>query len=80
MQGHTDGIITIILAKDEKTLYSCSHDKTIRSWDVTTGRQIVSYVGHKDFVTSVILSKDNKTLYSCGTDKTIRAWDVDTGK
>ena len=32
-EGHSDIVRNIILSKDEKTLYSCSDDKTIIQWD-----------------------------------------------
>ena len=36
--GHRDFVTSVILSNDNKTLYSCSTDKTIRAWDVDTGK------------------------------------------
>ena len=35
-KGHKKCIYDFKLSSDEKTIYSCSHDYTIRIWDVDT--------------------------------------------
>ena len=65
---------------DGKTLASGSGDKTIKLWDVATGKEQATLKGHTDWVTSVAFSPDGKTLASGSEDKTIKLWDVATGK
>ena len=61
---------------DGKTLASGSRDKTIKLWDITTGKEIRTLRGHSDSVLSVSFSPDGKTLASGSRDKTVILWDL----
>jgi WD40 repeat protein len=65
---------------DSKTLASGSNDKTIRLWDVTTGKEIRTLAGHEDLVRTVAFAPDGKTLVSGSFDRTARLWNVADGK
>ena len=56
-----------------------SNDKTVRAWDLASGRCVAVLKGHTDWVTSVCVSVDGKALYSSSNDKTVRVWDLATG-
>ncbi len=61
-------------------MVSGSNDRTIKLWDVKTGKEILTLPGHYDaFVESVSFSPDGKTLASGSDDDTIKLWDVKTG-
>jgi WD40 repeat protein len=60
-------------------LASASGDKTIKFWDVATGRELRTLTGHKNSVTSLAFSPDGLWLASSSWDKTIKIWDVATG-
>ena len=77
---HKYRITSVVFSPDGKTLASGSRDKTIKLWDVATGKEKDRFSGHKDSVTSVAFSPDGKTLASGSEDKTIKLWDVATGK
>ena len=69
-------VLSISFSPDGQTLASGSRDKTIRLWDVGTGKHLKTLKGHKGSVTSVSFSPDGKTLVSGSTDQTVRLWDL----
>ncbi|BBM86344.1 hypothetical protein UABAM_04730 [Candidatus Uabimicrobium amorphum] len=78
--GDTSEVNSVAFSPDGKTLASGSDDKTVRLWDVATGKEIHKITGHTYSVNSVTFSPDGKTLASGSRDKTVRLWDVATGK
>ncbi|WP_445638558.1 WD40 domain-containing protein [Nostoc sp. DSM 114161] len=80
LEGHSSSVISVGFSPDGKTLASGSFDKTIKLWDVSTGKAIKTLTGHSSSVISVGFSPDGKTLASGSFDKTIKLWDVSTGK
>jgi WD40 repeat protein len=57
-------------------LASGSLDKTIKFWNVKTGKEIPILRTHQSGVYSVNFSPDGKTLASGSDDKTIKLWNV----
>lgn len=76
--GHTDGIRTIDISFDGKTLASGSNDNTVKLWDVATRKNTATFNGHSDQVYSVAFNNDASILASGSKDKTIILWDVAT--
>ena len=79
-EGHTEKLKHMILSDDQKILYSCSLDGTIRMWNTINGKEIKIFKSISDNVFHVILSKDQKTIYSCGNDGFIQIWDIESGE
>ena len=83
LKGHSDwfgGIYATAFTSDSKYVASGSKDKTIKLWQVNTGKEVMTFAGHKDDVTSVAISKKSKIITSASKDKTLRLWELNTGK
>jgi WD40 repeat protein len=80
LTGHSHWVLSVAFSPDGQTLASGSHDKTIKLWDVKTGKLRYTLRGHSGSVRSVAFSPDGQTLASGSGDKTIKLWDVKTGK
>ncbi len=78
--SHPSGVNSLSYAPDGKTLVSASADKTVKLWDVVTGKLLKTLKGHQAEVIIVVFSPDGKTLASGSDDKTVKLWDVGTGK
>ncbi|MEH1886537.1 WD40 repeat domain-containing protein, partial [Nostoc sp.] len=80
LEGHSSKVNSVIFSPDGKILASGSLDKTIKLWDISTGKAIKTLTGHSRWVWGVVFSPDGKTLASGSNDNTIKLWDVSTGK
>jgi len=56
------------------------YDKTIKVWDLNTGRLLNTLEGHSDYVSSVAITSDNSKIVSASRDNTIKFWNRDKGK
>jgi len=80
LETHSSSVRSVSFSPDGKTLASGNDDKTIKLWDITTGKEIRTLQGHSSWVWSVSFSPDGKTLASGSGDKTIKLWDITTGR
>jgi WD40 repeat protein len=65
---------------DGKYVVSGSGDKTVRLWELATGKEVRRFTGHADWVRSVAVTPDGQYVVSGSGDKTVRLWDLATGK
>ena len=81
-RGHREPVTSVAFAPDGKTLVSASWDRTVRVWDVATGKELKCFLGHSDVVECAAFSADGKRVISSGNIFTpsLRVWDVATGK
>ena len=80
LEGHGGWVNAVALSGDGRTAVSGSDDKTLKVWDVATGKELRTLEGHGALVNAVALSGDGKTAVSGSSDRTLKVWDVATGK
>ena len=77
--NHPTHVYAVCLSPDGKYIASGSADKTVRVWDLGTGKCLMTLEGHSSPVLAVCWSPDGKYIASGSHDKTVRVWDADTG-
>lgn len=75
--GHVNWVFSIAISPDGQTLASGSSDKTIKIWQLGTGKLLRTLTGHSQWVRSVAFSSDGQTLASSSRDMTIKIWRCD---
>src|SRR5262249_17296788 len=78
--GHTGLVLTIAVSPDGRQALSGSADKTLRLWDLATGRELRRLEGHSEEVLAVVFSVDGRRALSGGQDRTVRLWDLPSGR
>jgi WD40 repeat protein len=80
LQGHDAEVQCVAFTPNGKLLASGSADKTIKVWDVDSGKNLGTLHGSGAPVTSVAFYQGDKGLISVSADHTISIWDLDARK
>jgi WD40 repeat protein len=79
-QGHELAVLSVAMSPDSNFAATGSRDKSAKLWDLTTGREVRSFLGHDLSIVALSFTPDGKTLITGSNDKTIHTWNVETGK
>jgi WD40 repeat protein len=80
LKGHSDFVTSVAASRDGRLLATVSSDKTVKIWDVRSGKAVRTMKGHGSVIWSVAISPDGKRVASGGLDRSLRIWDVASGK
>jgi WD40 repeat protein len=79
LEGHANEVRSVALSSFARLAISGSRDKTLRVWNLNSGKCLKILEGHTGPVNSVALSADGCWALSGSDDTTIRLWDVNSG-
>ena len=75
--AHQGGVGSVALSPDGKRLVTGGDDKTIKIWDIATGKELITLPGaHREYITCVALSPDGKQIVSSDYLGEIKVWDA----
>ncbi|MFN5138361.1 MAG: NB-ARC domain-containing protein [Pseudanabaena sp.] len=80
LRGHSDRILSTTFSPDGQILASGSADRTIKLWDVNTGKLLKTLQGHRSWIWEIAISPDSKFLASGSYDHTVKLWDLESGE
>jgi len=66
----------LAFAPDGRTLVTGGVDQVVRSWDLITRSERVSFKGHTDVIAAVAFAPDDRTVASSSWDRTVKLWDA----
>src|SRR5262249_39036550 len=85
----SQGFLAVALSSDGKRLVASSKDRTVRLWDVASGKVLRTFEGHAKAPHCLAFSPDGKLLATGSGDRSggedperdgLRLWDGATGK
>ena len=78
--GHEGWVTCMVPMPDGRHVASGANDKTVRLWNLETGKEVRRFEGHTSTVWCLAVSPDGRRLVSGGQDAAVRLWDVETGR
>jgi WD40 repeat protein len=77
--GNRDAVSIVAVTADGRRAVSSSYDKTLKVWDLETGRVLRTLEGHTIRVEGVAVTADGRRAVFASYDKTLKVWDLETG-
>jgi len=78
--GHSSDVHSVAFSPDGRFALSGSGDRTVKLWEVATGKELRSFSAHTGVVFSVAFSPGGRLALSGSGDHTLKLWDAATGK
>ena len=72
--GHDNWVRGLVFHPTGKYLISASDDKTIKVWDMKTGRCSKTLEAHAHFVTCIAFNSGSPVVATGSVDQTVKIW------
>ncbi|XP_014490616.1 transducin beta-like protein 3 isoform X2 [Vigna radiata var. radiata] len=79
LDADSESVTALALSPDDRILFSSSHSRQIRVWDLSTFKCVRSWKGHDGPVMCMTCHPSGGLLATGGADRKVLVWDVDGG-
>ncbi|KAI5416986.1 hypothetical protein KIW84_041839 [Lathyrus oleraceus] len=79
LEGDSEQVTALALSPNDKLLFSSSHSRQIRVWDLSTLKCVRSWKGHDGPVMCMACDASGGLLATGGADRKVLVWNVDAG-
>lgn len=76
---HRGIVLCMQFTPDSRYMISGANDKTVKMWDIQTGKNKFVFKGHRESVTALAISDDGKELVSADACGEIKIWNLEDG-
>jgi WD40 repeat protein len=76
--GHTGSVNDVAVLAGGQFVITGGEDKTVRVWELLSGKQMRSFQGHMTPVIAIAVRGDGRQIASASEDGAIRLWDLST--
>ena len=78
--GHIGWVRSVAIEPNNSWFATGSADRTIKIWDLASGKLKLTLTGHISAVRGLAVSTRHPYLFSAGEDKQVKCWDLETNK
>ncbi|XP_059667432.1 protein TORMOZ EMBRYO DEFECTIVE [Cornus florida] len=79
IEGDSEPVTALALSPSDNFLFSSSHSRQIRVWDLSSLKCLRSWKGHEGPVMGMACDASGGLLATAGADRKVLVWDVDGG-
>ncbi|KAK7809450.1 protein pleiotropic regulatory locus 1 [Quercus suber] len=80
ISGHLGWVRSIAFDPSNTWFCTGSADRTIKIWDVASGRLKLTLTGHIEQIRGLAVSSKHTYMFSAGDDKQVKCWDLEQNK
>jgi WD40 repeat protein len=80
LAGHSRAVTAVAVSGDGRRAVSASDDRTLKAWDLETGRELRALEGHSVAANAVAITPDGRLVVSGSSDHTVKVWDFESGR
>ena len=79
-RGHLGAVKIAAFSPNGKFLITGGRDKTAKLWEVSTGREMRTFLGHEGTVQALCFTPDGKFIATGSTDNTVKLWNIENAE
>lgn len=79
LTGHAGEVLAMAVSRSGHLALTGAADRSLRQWDLASGRELRRFSGHAAAVTAVAFAPDPRFVLSGSADRSVRLWDVASG-